>query len=62
MNKIRFIIGCVTICMVAFSFLATFAFGKLIDWEDDTYASQWVVSCIALGIAVTGILWKCGVI
>ena len=62
MNKIGFIRSCVAICMVAFSFLATFVFGKLIYWEDDNYVSQWVVSCIALGIAVTGLLWKCGVI
>ena len=62
MNKIGFIRSCVAICMVAFSFLATFVFGKLIDLEDDTYTIQWIVSCIALGMAVTGLLWKCGVI
>ncbi len=62
MNKIGFIRSCVAICMVAFSFLTTFVFGKLMDWEDDTFASKWIASCIALGIAVTGLLWKCGVI
>lgn len=62
MNKIGFVRICVAICMVLFSFLATFVFGKLIDWEDDSFASKWIVSCIALGIAVTGLLWKCGVI
>ncbi len=62
MNKIGFIRSCVAICMIAFSFLVTYVFGKLIDWEDDTFASEWIVSCIALGIAVTGLLWKCGVI
>ncbi len=56
MNKIGFIRSCVAICVVAFSFLATFVLGKLIDWEDYDFASQWIVSCIALGIAVTGLL------
>ena len=62
MNKIGFIRSCVATCMVAFSLLATFVFGKLINLEDDTFASQWIVSCTALGIAVTGLLWKFGVI
>ncbi len=62
MNKIGFIRSCVAICMVAFSFLTTFVFGKLMDWEDDTFASKWIASCIAIGIAVTGLLWKYGVI
>ena len=62
MNKIDFIRSCVVICMIAFSFLTTFVVGKLIDLEDDTFISQWIVSRIALGIAVTGLLWKCGVI
>ena len=62
MNKIGFIRICVAICMILFSIFATFVIGKILEWEDDSFAMQWSVSCIALGIAVTGLLWKCGVI
>lgn len=62
MNKVDFVRFCVAICMIAFSFLATFAIGFLCVNEDDSFLVQWIFSCIALGMAVTGLLWKCGVV
>lgn len=62
MNKVGFIKCCVAICMIAFSFFATFVIGFICENEDDSFLAQWIYSCIALGLAVTGLLWKCGVI